>query len=105
MEVALEAGAEDFQAEFQGFEILTDPSRFEEVHKQLEKAGFKCEVAEVTSLPSLTVPVMDPATASAVNTLVELLEEHEDVKEVFSNADLPEESADSNGSKQPRPSV
>src|SRR6267143_1030356 len=41
MELALEAGAEDFKADPQGFEILTEPSQFEAVHKQLEAKGIK----------------------------------------------------------------
>ena len=52
MEVALEAGAEDFKAEPEGFEILTDPARFEAVHKQIEAKGIKCASAEITSLPA-----------------------------------------------------
>jgi len=92
MEAALEAGAEDFKAETEGFEILTDPSNFEDIHKKVEEAGFKCEAAEVTYLPTLTVPVADPAVAASVQKLIELLEEHEDVKEVYSNADLPAEA-------------
>ncbi len=92
MELALEAGAEDFKADPQGFEILTDPSTFEEVQKRIEDRGFKYDVAEVTSLPTLTVPVTDPASAQAVNKLIEVLEEHEDVKDVFSNAELPEDT-------------
>src|SRR5580698_8298085 len=51
MELALEAGAEDFKAEPEGYEILTDPAHFEAVHKQLETKGVKCASAEVTSLP------------------------------------------------------
>jgi YebC/PmpR family DNA-binding regulatory protein len=95
MELALEVGAEDFKAEPQGFEILTDPAAFEEVQKQIESKGFHCEVAEVTSIPVLTVPVTEPEAVAAVNKLVEALEEHEDVRDVYSNADLPEEPADS----------
>jgi YebC/PmpR family DNA-binding regulatory protein len=91
MEVALEAGADDFKAEPEGFEILTDPAHFEAVHRQLEAKGFKCAVAEVTQLPTLSVP-LDPATAAAVNKLIEALEEHDDVKEVYSNADFPDEA-------------
>jgi YebC/PmpR family DNA-binding regulatory protein len=90
MEVALEAGAEDFKAHEHGFEILTDPARFESVHKAIEQKGLKCEVAEVTSLPSLTVPLGDANTASAVSKLIDALEEHDDVKEVYSNAEFPE---------------
>jgi YebC/PmpR family DNA-binding regulatory protein len=91
MEIALEAGAEDFKAEADGFEILTDPGAFEEVHKRLEAHHIKCAVAEVTELPSLTVPLTAPATVEAVKKLVELLEDHEDVKEVYTNAELPDE--------------
>src|SRR5512138_1071912 len=57
MELALEAGAEDFKAEEQGFEILTDPGAFEAVHKQIEAKGIKPAVAEVTEIASITVPV------------------------------------------------
>ena len=90
MELALEAGAEDFKQEPDGFEILTDPARFEAVHKQIEGKGIKCVVAEVTSLPALTVAVAEPGAISAVNRLIDALEEHEDVKEVYTNADFPD---------------
>ncbi len=89
MELALEAGAQDFKAEPEGYEILTDPAHFEAIHRQLEARGIKAAAAEVTWLPSLTVPV-EAAHAPAVNRLIEALEEHEDVKEVHTNADLPE---------------
>src|SRR3989441_3029337 len=55
MEVALEAGAEDFKAEPQGYEIVTEPGQFEAVHKQVEAKGIKPAVAEVTELPTVTV--------------------------------------------------
>lgn len=89
MEIALEAGAEDFKTESDRYEILTDPAHFEPVHKQLEARGIKCAVAEITELPIVTVPVTNPETAAAVNRLIEALEEHDDVKEVYTNADLP----------------
>jgi YebC/PmpR family DNA-binding regulatory protein len=89
MELALEAGAEDFKAEPEGFEILTDPGHFEAVHKQLEAKGMKFASAEVTSLPALTVPLADPGAVTAVTKLIELLEDHDDVKEVYSNAEFP----------------
>src|SRR6195952_3200705 len=57
MEVALEAGAEDFKADEQGYEILTEPANFEAVHKQIEAKGIKPALAEVSSLPTLTVPL------------------------------------------------
>ena len=91
MELALEAGAEDFRTEAEGCEILTDPAHFEAVHKQLEAKGIKCAVAEVTSLPELTVPLTDTGAVAAVNRLIDALEEHDDVKEVHSNAGFPSE--------------
>jgi len=92
MELALDAGAEDFKAEPQGYEILTEPGNFEGVHKQVEARGIKCEVAEITSLPTLLVPLTAETEVTAVNRLIEALEEHDDVKEVFSNADFPNEA-------------
>src|SRR5271169_6896339 len=66
MELALEAGAEDFKAEPEGYEILTDPAHFEAVHKQLEAKGIKYASAEITFLPVLSVPLADTAAAEAV---------------------------------------
>lgn len=91
MEVALEAGAEDFKAEPQGYEIITAPAHFEPVYKQIEAKGIKPEVAAVTELPSVTVPVPAEA-AAAVNRLLEALEDHDDVKEVYSNAEFTDEA-------------
>jgi YebC/PmpR family DNA-binding regulatory protein len=93
MELALDAGAEDFKAETQGFEILTEPAQFEAVHKQLENKGIKPVVAEVTALPTVTVPLQNDPAASAVTKLLEALEDHDDVKEVYSNAEFPEDVA------------
>jgi YebC/PmpR family DNA-binding regulatory protein len=89
MEVALEAGAEDFKADEQGYEILTEPGNFEAVHKQVEAKGIKPAVAEITSLPAITVP-LTAEQAVAVNKLMEALEENEDVKDVYSNAEFPD---------------
>jgi YebC/PmpR family DNA-binding regulatory protein len=89
MEIALEAGAEDFKADEGGYEILTDSSEFEAVHQALAAAEVKSEAAEVTALPDLTVP-LDEKQAVQVRRLVDLLDDHDDVKEVFSNAEFPD---------------
>jgi YebC/PmpR family DNA-binding regulatory protein len=91
MELALEAGAEDFKAEPEGYEILTDPAHFEAVHKQLEAKGIKYASAEITSLPDISVPLSEPVAVAAVTRLLEALEDHDDVKEVYSNAEFPGE--------------
>lgn len=86
MEVALEAGAEDFRAEPEGYEILTDPNQFESVHQALEKAGIVSESAEVSQIPSLTVP-LSGEQAEQVQHFLELVEDHDDVKSAWSNAE------------------
>ena len=93
MEVALEAGAEDFKADPQGYEIITEPARFEPVLKALEARGIKPAVAEVTELPTVTVPLQDPAALAAVERLIEALEDHDDVKEGYSNEEAPDDAA------------
>ncbi|HEY1787150.1 MAG TPA: YebC/PmpR family DNA-binding transcriptional regulator [Verrucomicrobiae bacterium] len=90
MELALEAGAEDFKTDAEGFEILTEPANLEGVHKKIEAAGIKSEAAGITSLPAMTVP-LNAATVAAVNKLIDELEDHDDIKEVFSNAEFPDE--------------
>ena len=89
MEVALDAGAEDFKADEQGFEILTEPANFEAVHKKIEAKGIKPVMAEINSLPTLTVP-LNAEQAVAVNKLIDALEENDDVKDVYSNGEFPE---------------
>jgi YebC/PmpR family DNA-binding regulatory protein len=89
MEVALEAGAEDFKAEDQGYEILTEPGKFEAVHKKIETKGIKPAIAEINSLPTITVP-LNAEQAGAVNKLIDALEENDDVKDVYSNAEFPD---------------
>ena len=92
MELALEAGAEDFKAEPQGYEILTEPANFEAVHKQLEAKGIKCAAAGITALPTVTLPLTTGQAIAAVNNLIDALEEHDDVKEVHANAAFPDET-------------
>jgi len=91
MELALDAGAEDFKTEPEGCEIITSPANFEDVHRQIETKGIKCEVAEVTWLPMATTAV-GATGAAAVNRLIEALEEHDDVKDVYSTAEFPGET-------------
>jgi YebC/PmpR family DNA-binding regulatory protein len=87
MELALEAGAEDFKTDAAGYEILTDPANLETVHRAIEAGGVPCESAAVTEMPLTTVPLTDLQQGAAVHKLVEALEEHDDVKEVWVNAE------------------
>lgn len=96
MEAALDAGAEDFKADTEGYEILTDPSHFEAVHRQVEGKGIKADAAEITWLPAITVSLSEPALSS-VNKLIDALEENDDVKDVYSNAEFPDETTKAQG--------
>ncbi len=88
MELALESGAEDFKSEQEGYEVLTAPEDFEAVHKAIEEKGIAMETAEITALPEMTAPVSSEAELEKVNKLVDLLEDHDDVQSVYSNAEL-----------------
>lgn len=90
MAIALEAGAEDFRTSKDGYEIITDPAIFEKVHKTIEAQGISCDSAEITYLPKLTIRVEDPIQQQSLNKLIELLEDHDDVKEVHTNAEFPD---------------
>jgi len=89
MELALEAGAEDFKVEPEGFTIITEPDSFEDVHKAVEEKEIETELAEISQIPDLITPV-DAGTAKSLNTLLEKIEDHDDVNSVYHNAELPE---------------
>ena len=89
MEIALDAGADDLKTDEQAYEILTTPTNFESVHTAIEAKGISCEAAEVTAIPDLTVSLNDQATINTVTRLLEALEDHDDVQQVYSNAEFP----------------
>ncbi len=91
MEAALECGAEDLQSDETMFEVLTDPAGFLEVKEALEARGFKPDLAEVQMRPKTTVKIEEEKPAQQVLKLVELLEEHDDVSDVFANFDIPDQ--------------
>ena len=82
------AGAEDFKSEQEGYEVLTAPEDFEAVHKAIEEKGIAMETAEITALPEMTAPVSSEVELEKVSKLVDLLEDHDDVQSVYSNAEL-----------------
>ncbi len=92
MEVALEAGAEDIVDQGDFFEITTNPTDFLPVGAALEKAGIVTEESEVKLVPENSVQV-DIDDARKIMTILERLEEHEDVQNAYSNFDMSEEVA------------
>ncbi len=91
MMTALDAGAEDVKVEDEVYEILTAPNDFSTVRENLEKQGFTFLSAEVQKIPQNTVAVTDPDTVLKIQKMLDLLEENDDVQNVYHNADLPEE--------------
>jgi YebC/PmpR family DNA-binding regulatory protein len=88
MDLALEAGADDVIADEEGaIEVLTPPGDFEAVKNALEAAGLKAEVAEVTMRPENTVELTGD-DATRMQRLLDVLEDLDDVQDVFHNAEI-----------------
>jgi YebC/PmpR family DNA-binding regulatory protein len=92
LELAVEAGAEDFQTGGELFEVSCEPSSFHAVRQALEKAGIPVESAEITQVPGNYVD-LDAEAGRKMLKLMEELEEDEDVTNVYSNFNLPPELA------------
>jgi len=91
MMMALDAGAEDVRPDEDVVEILTDPNEFSKVREALEQQGLTFLSAEIQKLPQNMVEVTDPETIEKIQKMLDLLEESDDVQNVYHNADLPEE--------------
>jgi YebC/PmpR family DNA-binding regulatory protein len=89
MEVALEAGAEDIQPGDDGFTVTTVAGDLRAVRAAFDRAGVAYSSAEVTMVPSLSVP-LERDTAIKVLRLVDALEELDDVQDVYANFDIPD---------------
>ncbi len=89
-EKALEAGAEDVELSGDVYEVTCSPESFETVVNFMEEAGFKHENAEVSMVPDATVSLDHDGTAKALR-MIENLDDHDDVQEVSSNIDIPDD--------------
>jgi YebC/PmpR family DNA-binding regulatory protein len=90
MEVALEAGADDLQTEDEGFEIYTSPENFEQVRQALEKNNIPTVEAKLGQIPANFVKI-DEGKSKSMMRLMEMLDDHEDVQNVWTNFEMPEE--------------
>ena len=90
LEIAIEAGAEDVKPDGGNFAVTCDPVVYGEVGKALAAAGVKIESSEITRLPKNTVD-LDADTARKVLKLLERLDDHNDVQNVASNFNIPDE--------------
>ena len=90
LEAALECGAEDLQSDESQTEVLTDPASFLEVKEALEARGLQPILAELQLRPKTTVQIQEEKPAQQVLKLMEMLEEHDDINDVFANFDIPD---------------
>ena len=90
MEVAINGGAEDMAAVGETFQVTTAPSDLWVVREAIEKAGIKIESANLVMNPK-NMTAVDAGVARTVVKLLEALEDHDDVQNVYSNADIPDE--------------
>ena len=91
MEKALEAGASDFNADGDVFEIITEPEDFSAVRDDLEEQGFSFVSAEIEMLPDVYSSIDDPDAAEKMDKLLDLLEDNDDVQNVWHNWERPDE--------------
>lgn len=91
LEATLEANAEEITDSGETFEILSDPNDTVSVRKAVEAAGYDYESAEVRFVPSFTSPISDVDAAQKLFKLLDALEDCDDVQEVYSNEDVPDE--------------
>ncbi len=92
MEVALEAGADDVKASGDRWEVICEPTVMAEVIAALDRAGLAVESNEIVRIPTNSVDVDDVDTARRVLTLMERLDDHDDVQSVAANFNIPDEA-------------
>lgn len=90
MLLSLDAGAEDFEASEGEFEITSDPDDFEQVLEALEKNNIPTVVARITMIPETTAALAGDESTKMMK-LLEALEDHDDIQEVYTNFDIPED--------------
>jgi YebC/PmpR family DNA-binding regulatory protein len=90
MLAALDAGAEDIEDQGDTWQITTGASDLHTVRTALEAAGIAVTSAELTMLPSQTVPLSEASRAKSVLRVIDALEEHDDVQNVYGNFDIPD---------------
>lgn len=89
MMMALEAGAEDFSADGDVYEITTAPEDFSSVREALESKGLEFAESDISMIPNMYVS-LDEAKATSFEKLIDMLDDNEDVQDVWHNAEFPD---------------
>lgn len=91
LEATLDAGADDVKQVEGGIEVVCPFEKYDAVEKALKSANLNVKESKITRIPSNTTPVPNSDTAEKVLKLIELIEEHEDVQNVYANYDISDE--------------
>lgn len=91
LDIVLDAGAEDVAEEENEFQVVTVPDDFSAVLEALESENIPLIESSVSMIPKNVIEIIDEKTARQVLTLLEKLEDHEDVQNVYANFDIPDE--------------
>ena len=89
----IDSGVEDMDETDDGYEAYTQPEKLFEVKTKLEQAGFTVSSAELYMKPKMVQTVSDVNTAKKAMSFMDLLNDHDDVQNVFSNLDIPDDIA------------
>jgi len=92
MEIALSAGAEDMLNTGEFYEITCQPTAYEGLKKVLEEKQIPLQVAEISMIPTNTIPVNDSETARKILAMMDDLEDHDDIQNVYANFDIADET-------------
>ncbi len=90
MLVAADAGADDVEDGGDAWQVTTPPTELHAVRTAIEEAGFKVASSDLTMIPTTTVEVGEESQAKTILRLMDVLEDHDDTKNVWSNFDVDE---------------
>ena len=90
MMVALEAGAEDLNDQGDTWQLTSAPQDLPQLRAALEEAGIAFDSADTTMLSTTTVPLDNETDARKVLRVIDALEDHDDVQNVYANFDIPD---------------
>ena len=87
----MEAGAENYEANGKNYTVTTEPHDVAFVRDALEKHGLKVQSADLTLVAQNTIPVTEESEAKKILRLMEAIDDHDDVQNVYANFDIPDE--------------
>ena len=91
MEIALSEGADDMQTTGDVYELTCEPGAYEQLKNALQEKEIPTEIAEISMVPQSTITIDDADTAKRILRLMDELEDHDDIQNVYANFDIPDE--------------